>query len=430
MKVKGKTQKAKGRRTSSVKRSDFTVVLLLASVFWLLTPALHADRLRATGLETNNFTQTEWSATSGAGLSIQTGTVHSGTYAIRINQTSSTSYGRLDFANQTSGTIFVRAFFRFTTRPNVNVGLMQLSSGGSGNSINYVNSGATWQIQSVGGAISTGTTALSTGQWYRFELSVLVSDTVGTVEGRLYSDMDTTPLETLGPLTGQDTLPSTLTQIYIGAWSASNTSDFYIDDIIINNSSGAAPFNTWAGGTKLALLKPASNDTVTWTKTGANCSGTTNADCVDDEPGTPDDASGYTASSTANNEDRLNVASLPAEIPSDADMISLTVYDRWDGNGTTGTRQGRHLIWDESGAQTNGPTHSRCDVAAGTWSVASSAQITAFGLGARTKANVGAFDLGYEPLNSAECRVTAIWGNVEWKPAPAVTVRRRRPVVW
>ena len=410
-------------------RSSF-IVALLASGFLLLASApAHADRLRATGLETNNFTQTEWSATSGAGLSIQTGTVHSGTYAIRINQTSSSSYGRLDYASQTSGSVFVRTYFYFATRPNVNVGLIQMSSGGSGNSINYVNSGTTWSVGSVGGGSATGTTVLSTGRWYRLELRVLISDTVGEVEGRLYNDMESSPLETLS-LTSQDTLPTNLTQLYIGAWSASNTSDFYIDDIIINNSAGVAPFNTWAGGTKFALLKPTSNSSVTWTRAGANCSGTTNADCVDDEPGTPDDASGYATSSTANNEDRLNVASLPSEIPSDADMISLTVYDRWDGNGTTGTRQGRHLIWDESGAQTNGPTHPRCDVAAGTWSIASSAQISAFNLGSRTKANVESFDFGYEPLNSAECRVTAIWGNVEWKPAPAVTARQRRLIVW
>jgi hypothetical protein len=152
---------------------------------------------------------------------------------------------------------------------------------------------------------------------------------------------------------------------------------------------------------------------------------------VDDEPGTPDDASGYNTSSTANNEDRLNVTALPSEVPSDADIILVDVYDRWDGNGTTGTRQGRALLWDESGSQTNGLTHTRCDIAAGNWTIANTAQHIVFDAGTRTKANIESFDVGYEPLNNAECRVTAIWANVEWKVAPpAAQAMPPRRVTW
>jgi hypothetical protein len=329
--------------------------------------------------------------------------------------------------------LYTRFFARWTTLPSSATPSLLENSGSGGTTLSVKVIGGGSPVLRLGNG-TTGTTALmttvlSTSVWYRIEVSHVLLDAGGSMELRLYSDMGAIPLETVS-ITGEDTLRTNVTQFYFGSLGGNSTQDFYMDDIVLNTSAGVAPFNTWAGGTKFALLKPTSNSSVTWTRAGANCSGTTNADCVDDEPGPPDDASGYATSSTANNEDRLNVASLPSEIPSDADMISLTVYDRWDGNGTTGTRQGRHLIWDEAGAQTNGPTHTRCDVTAGSWSIATPSQITVLDLGTRSKANVGSFDLGYEPLNTAECRVTAIWGNVEWKPAPSASPRRRRPVVW
>ena len=68
-------------------------------------------------------------------------------------------------------------------------------------------------------------------------------------------------------------------------------------------------------------------------------------------------------------------------------------------------------------------------MAAGNWSINSTANHIVFDLGARTKTNVNSFDLGYEPLNNAECRVTAIWANVEWKEASASLPARRQAVV-
>jgi hypothetical protein len=395
-------------------------------------PVLHADRLITSGHETNATTTTEWTATSGT-FALDTATVHSGVYSMRYNLSAQQGYVNRLITTQTSGTLYTRFFARWTTLPSSATPSLLENSGSGGTTLSVKVIGGGSPVLRLGNG-TTGTTALmttvlSTSVWYRIEVSHVLLDAGGSMELRLYSDMGAIPLETVS-ITGEDTLRTNVTQFYFGSLGGNSTQDFYMDDIVLNTSAGVAPFNTWAGGTKFALLKPTSNSSVTWTRAGANCSGTTNADCVDDEPGTPDDASGYATSSTANNEDRLNVASLPSEIPSDADMISLTVYDRWDGNGTTGTRQGRHLIWDEAGAQTNGPTHTRCDVTAGSWSIATPSQITVLDLGTRSKANVGSFDLGYEPLNTAECRVTAIWGNVEWKPAPSASPRRRRPVVW
>jgi hypothetical protein len=406
----------------------------LAPDAWNLTPVLRADRLQASGFETNNLTATEWTSTIGT-QSLNAGTAHAGTYSMRVNPSSASGGVQRSIAASallTSGSIYLKFYWLAATLPNVEARICETrSSGGtSAMAVSFNNASGVLRVENnVASTTQDGTFTPSTGTWYRIEFDQVISDSAGSGTARIYTADTGTVLDTI-TLSGGDTVPTDIGGIRFGHSGVAGTSDMYFDDVVINSSAGVAPFNAQPGDGKIALLKPTSNDTVTWTKTGANCSGTTNTDCVDDEPGTPDDASGYNAGSTANSEDRLNSASLPAEVPSDADMISLTVYDRWDGNGTSGTRQGRHLIWDEASAQSNGPTHTRCDVTAGNWSLAATTQITAFNLGTRTKANVESFDLGYEPLNNNECRVTAIWGNVEWKPAPAVTARRRRPVVW
>ena len=414
------------------------IAALLFTTYCSLATVLHADRLIASGFETNNLTQTEWSATSGT-VSVVSTAKHSGTYALLSNPSSSIGYSHRAFgSNITSGTVYDHFYFCIDTFPNANP--VTLEHGNSGGTtiatVDFVTSGSTWRIvNAVTTTTVTGVTALSTGScttagtWYRIEFRVLLSDTVGVVEGILYVGDSTTATETLS-ITAEDTLTTNIGRVRVGLSVTNSTSDIYFDDVITNTSAGVAPFNTSVGPSKIALLKPASDNTVTWTKTGANCSATTNADCVDDEPGTPDDASGYNTSATANAEDRLDVGSLPAEVPSDADMISLTLMDRWDGNGTTGTRTGHNLLWDELAAQTNGTTHSRCDVVAGTWSISSTAQTPGFDLGARTKANVEAFAFGYEPLNNAECRITAIWANVEWKAAAAAPTGMPKRIIY
>lgn len=381
-----------------------------ALALWLAlaTPAW-ANRVVTTGLETNNFTGTEWIGSSGAGLSIQSTTKHSGVYAIRINQAASTAYGLLGYTSKTSGSLFYREYRYFTTRPNTNVVFVSLSSGGAGNDINYINSGTTWQISSVGGATSLGTAVLATGQWYRFELDVLLSDTVGTVTGRLYSAESTTPLETLS-LTSQDTLPGSIGQAYIGALGTSNTCDFYLDDIAINDEAGSAPHNTSVGPGKISLLTPASDSSVTWERTGG---GATNADSVNDEPGTPDDTMYNSEAVTLNSVDRLNVGTLHAEVPANATMRVVHLYARVGSNQISAARM-QLKMWDEAASLTNGGSIN-CETNG--WQLLTAAQTIAYDASAKTKANVEAFDFGYENFTDDATRprrVSELWANVEW----------------
>ena len=414
-KSKGKGQRAKGKG-----------ILIFAFGLWLFAfpNSGHADRSHTCGFEEGEAASgiTIWNVLGGSGVNIVTTPVYSGTYAMRANRiTSGTASLRRDLAAaDTTGTYCQQMRLRRATgTPSAATIVHQVRSSTSTDAwqISVDTSNVLSLINANDASSITGPT-LTIDTWYQVESCVLLSTTVGTLELKVDGVSQ-------GTLTGKNTLPTNVNYFYWGIFNTVVTADFYFDDIVLNTELGTV-FNSWPNGERIALLKPASDNTVLWTKTGANCSGTTNTDCVDDQPGTPDDASGYTMSATANQEDRLNVGTLPAEVPSDADMLVLDVYYRWGGNGNTGTREGRTLIWDEASVQTNGPTHNRCDFAAGTWNIATTANHQVFDLGARSKANVEAFDLGYEPLNSAECRVTSLWGNVGWKAASAT---RNRVVV-
>jgi hypothetical protein len=404
----------------------------------LLSQPAWAARLHTSGFETNNLTETEWSSPTAAGgtrAAISTG-CHSGTYCFESAQGGTTGNNVIQYGlvgAVTSGTQSLRVAFKLVTEPNAfphTIACFRNSAGaatgGGPVELRLTKSGSDYFIDTFNTLTSitySGTIAFASGTWIVIQQKVVIADSPnGSIETRINGVVDAG-----ASATGIDTLDGTngMRGINIGGQgtpAARSGYDYIFDDVALNDATGTFETGYPRNDAIISLMKPTSDNSVTWTKTGANCSGTTNTDCVDDEPGAPDDVSGYNTSSTANNEDRFNLTALPAEVAANNTMIVADLYDRWDGNGTTGTRQGRNLIWDNSSNQTNGATHTRCDIAAGNWTIAAganSAAHTPYNLAAFTKANVNSFTIGYEPLNNAECRVTAIWLNVESAPVPA-----------
>ena len=135
-----------------------------------------------------------------------------------------------------------------------------------------------------------------------------MSDTVGTIEARLYLGDATTPLETLN-ISGEDTLNTGTVRTIIGN-TANSTYDFHIDDVVSIISTGAAP-TTQLGPTKIALTDPTGEVSVGWTKAGSSVA-PTNWEGVDEVPGAaPNDGVDYNQATT-NVTDRLSLPALPA----------------------------------------------------------------------------------------------------------------------
>ena len=420
-------RKLERRSKAKGQKSTIAIAMLLASGFWLLTPA-YATRLLTNGFEENNFTNTAWNTVSNATL--QAVTVYSGTYAVECNLSASSCVALRNLPSAvTSGTYYMRGYFRWAAFPTVTQTTFSVASSTPTASCmtQQVNSTNKVRIRNnLTGTQVDSTNALSTDTWYRIEMRALLADAGGECEAKVY-DTGGTLLEDIS-ITGEDTLPTTISQFRWGAGTNNANAHIFFDDVALNDNSGSFE-NSWNGDGRIELLKPASDNTVTWTKTGANCSGTTNTDCVDDEPGLPDDASGYNSTSSVQT-DRFNSTSLPAEVPSDAHIILADVYARLGGSSTTGNNTARVALWDETGTKTVGPTYAGCDTT--TWTLMATDQHLVFDAGTRTKSNINSFDWGYEPVSlNQTCRATSVWVNVEWTPAPpAAQAMPPRRVTW
>lgn len=410
-------------------RPWLTFVLLL-----LAAPAL-ADRIHESGFESNTgfATTDEWTAYANtANMSYVASPLHSGSYTLRVNASAANSYAQWNLpADDTSGTYFMRLYWRAAEWPQNGQGIFstQSNTGTTSQEIRFVSATPTLEVfnnaSTPTGTATCGNT-ISLNTWYRLELRVIVSDTVGEVQFKVFTGESTTAdCDVSIGAANTDTLSTGYRRFRYGD-DTNDTYDVFYDDTCINDETGS--FQTsWCGPGYIALLTTASDDAAgtPWTNSGANCSGTTDEDCVDEIPGAAaDDVSGYIASpTTANQIERFNKGSLAESIAADSDMVLVHLYGRVGGASNSGTRTMRLKLWDEAGTGTNGPGNPSslgCDVAA-TWAVVQPSYDLVFDLGTRSKADVNDadFDIGVENTTAHECRATALWANVEYKDAPA-----------
>ena len=377
-------------------------------------------RLFTSGFEENNLLETMWLDFNPTQHSISTVQKHSGTYALRANPTSNNTgvFKRLS-PNKNSGTVWTRVYYRVASFPvGGDATLHTIESSSFERSVEawLIDVGGNKRIRLVN--VITGTNQdssfnLSADTWYRIEVRLLISDTVGEAELRHYTGDSTTPDFTLS-ITGEDTLPTNIEAFAFGSYTNNQTSDIFLDDIAINDDAGAAPFNTWTGPGKIFLIEPASDVSVAWTKSGS-VPAATNWEGVDDLPGTPNDATDYNSDSGTTNVDRLGLTNLGAEVGSGDDIILLDAYARVQGGAASQTAILR--IWDEGGTPSDGPSIALPN---GSWGILSTAEHQVFEAGTRTKANIDSFDAGYKGASGASAKdITALWLNVEWIEAVA-----------
>ncbi len=395
------------------------MILWSLSLLWLLISVqpVFANRLFTSGFEENAFTTTLWTAQ--AITTIVTTSPRSGTYAMENATQGDQGYARKNLSTQvTSGTLYTRVCFYFiTSLPTSTRGLIWVESvGGADNwALTVVSPGVLHLVNNVTTTDVAGPT-LTANTWYCAEVRHLVADTGGQIEGRV----DGGSAWGIGAFTGgngtnEDTLATDVTQFtFGGAGPAGGSPVARWDDIAINDANGTFQ-NSWPGLGKIAMLVPNTEVSIGWTPS----TGTDNSANVDDLPGTPDDDTTYNSSATANTEDRLGLTALGAEVPSNAVIVLADVWARIRGEGTTASRQCRVLLWDDAGAQTNGPTTALNDST--TYQVMSTADHLVFDASGETKTSIDSYDVGAEPLTAHATRLTALWVNVEWREAAAGT---------
>lgn len=386
---------------------------LLTLALVLLGGPVWAERLFTSGFETNNFTTTEWNAASGTPAPdiVTSATVapNSGTYAARV-QAGTGIITRSLPAAVTSGTYFMRAYVRITGTATFDRTILRADNASIGEAwyARVTTANVLRLFNGVSDTVVVTGPTLSANTWYRVEVRVLLSDTVGELEllvdGTSY-----------GSQTGADTLNTNMIRFICGTPEGSIGITTYYDDVAINDAAAGVQ-TSFPGAGKIALLKPtAEGATINYTP----LSGTDNALMVDDVPGAPDDATTANTSTTAAHVDRLVLSNMPAEVPADADIILVHVLGRVGGNGTTGSPTMQYKLWDEGGTLTDGPACNHVD--ATVYALETTNHMLVYDAGTKTKANLDSFEAGYGVVvdTSVTQRVTALWVNVEWTEAPA-----------
>lgn len=270
----------------------FVLALLLCVV-----PKLHAATIFFTGIESGDFNELD-SNTGTA--SIQATTVRTGTYAVQTNPTT-TAVGNFILAGigsaggstgYNNATVYHRFYYRYATKPATNneeifraraaaAIKFQLRINSAGNLIAY-------QQDLV--ALSTGTTVLNSGTWYRIEVRVgtaVAGSGVWEVKIDGVSEMSGTTA---------DLLNSNNTRCNFGKTTNynGNTVDYFYDDMLISDSA-------YPGDGQVSILYPNVNgSSTTWT-IGAGAG--SNYENVDEIP--PDNDTTYLLSTNVANDYEL-----------------------------------------------------------------------------------------------------------------------------
>jgi hypothetical protein len=410
---------------------------LLITILLLESVAFPA-RLFTSGAETQYVgtasDSMEW--TTSSGLVTTSAWAHTGTYSYQITNSSTVTADRDVSTNQTSGTHSWRIFLK--TPPSwagtTGDGIIWRALNSTPSPAGFVSIKASTQTVGIcpeptgtcAGA-TYGTYALAPSTTYRIDIRLLLSDTVGELEARVYSDGNPGTLLDTILVTGTDTLNTNLRRFRIGNLNGYNFGGtMYMDDIAWNDSSGTFQNTYPIGPGRVSLVNPGSNNTVTWTINGS-CS--TNYDCVDQLPkATAVDDTTFNSTTTVQT-DRFNLATLPSEIPSDATMILLVPYMRMGGTSSTGTNTARYAVWDDGGSKSSGTTAAFCDQNGWSQVTATPSNTLPIDLSGKSKSAVASYNIGYEPVSLAQsCKVSALYANIEWVEAPSTPIFRRPPV--
>lgn len=185
------------------------------------------------------------------------------------------------FTSGANKVLYVRAYFAFNQLPSSTVKIME-SSGiasvrlTSGGKLQLFNDNAGTQV----GSDSTATITADGTTYYRVEIA-LTLNAAGTQTESMELRLDGTTVASTSGLT-IPSVPGAISFGWIAAPGANK--NLLIDDIRMNDSSGAAN-NTWPGSGKVILMLPISdNNRGAWTQ-GAGAGGTTNLfDAVNNIP--------------------------------------------------------------------------------------------------------------------------------------------------
>lgn len=243
----------------------------------------------------------------------------SGSYSARLNPSYSDWDARLVLPfNSGLSDFYVQYavnFYQFM--PSASRKIFRWSSGSTvlgGVKLNHVTMRLELYTGDFATLVGTGVTTILIDRWYVIELHIQIGDS-GNLELRLDGCTQVSFSGDTKP--GSDTSVDNIT-------IATTTWYNFIDDIIVNDTSGAVN-NSWSNGAKIVLLKPNADGA---TKQWAPSAGSDHYSLVDESPPA---AADYLQSTSPGQVEELDIENLPA----DAMAVGAVKVDMWGLKGST-----------------------------------------------------------------------------------------------
>lgn len=243
-------------------------------------------RIFMTGFEA--ATRGMWTALSQNAPVLRTTTARTGLYSLFFENQARGAY-------RTLPSTYNELFLRIGLRPEGRAGIGQLlffRLGGTLQVVLCLTSGRQIEVRTSAGVLATGTQVLADGTWYCLEVHVLTDDSAGIVQVKVdgVDDID---------LSGADTQSAAspgIDRLQFGGDASLNGAFFYLDDVAVNDTSGAEN-NGWPGrgGIYLAVAEGAGEYSEFTPSAGGNW------ECVDEVPS--DDDTSYVESDTLGHRD-------------------------------------------------------------------------------------------------------------------------------
>lgn len=224
-----------------------------------------AARLYTSGFESNHLgaNSTElWTAATGT-AAIQTTTVRSGTYALQSNPADGVAgFVDISFTMASGSTAYCIGYARIDDLPTgVNTELFVIYSGSNYFFVGVHPSGKLG-FGTGGGYDDSSTATITTGQWFLIEMKCKFSTSAASHEVKVLGETHTDATNDAA------TEDASLLELGVGSASAHGGVNYYFDDVLINDASGASETG-YHGAFKLAYLWPISDGGIgNWTDGG------------------------------------------------------------------------------------------------------------------------------------------------------------------
>lgn len=367
--------------------------------------------------------------TVGGAPSVSTSIHRGGAASLRVTPTAGTSY----VEHQLTSGVVMRTFHRFylyiAALPAADCNIFGIGQSGYFPGMIRLKTDGSLILRDdqTGLDLGSATSALSLGQWYRIEADF--NDVTGTITSgvsafKLYIDGTLASDQMCSNING-------FSRVRAGALQSANSLDIYIDDIAVNDTTGAAQTGLPGPGTVVHLRPAGAGDNNLFaTVVGGTAGAANNYTRVSEV--TPDDATSYNstvATGTTTIDDFAVSSPTTAGIGASDAITLVAVGARIGSNATTAASIVTRIKGQAAGTVSESASTS---VNVNGWSTHKAAvprlyQLTTYAnpqtSTAWTRATLATAQIGYRSNVSQTTarRISTLWALVEYVPVNAVT---------